>query len=134
MDEYPDDPTIGACEVIWRRIPPDKIQWDDTLGRYRPQTGMFSDSRDRSPMSGGRAKCYGSHQSLLKGSGYPDHLLVAFCAEFLRSEGLAIATLPQTKDAGHVWIVGKKTAGIQKRLARGAEWVVPPNEADSLKA
>jgi len=129
MDEYPDDPSIGAGEVIWRRIPPDKVQWDEALGRYRPQTGMFSDSRDRSPMSAARAKCYQSHQSLLRESGYPEHLLVAFRAGDLRSEGLQIATLPRTDDPGHVWIVGKKTARVQRGLARSAEWVVSPPSA-----
>lgn len=133
MEEYADDPDIGACEVIWRRVPPGRFLWDDALARFRPQTGMFSDSRDGSPMSGGRAKCYESSKGLLEGAGYPDHLLVAFRVDDLRGLGLRIASWPPTEDPGHVWIVGKKTAGRQKKLARMAEWVVTPDPANAPK-
>lgn len=124
--EYPDDANIGPDGVIWRRIPPDKIQRDPVLGRYRPQSGMFSDSRDGTPMSASRADLHSSPNEFLQNSDYPDYLLVSLRVEDIRNLGLAIASQPPTDDPGHVWIVGKKTPGRQKKLARLAKWVIGP--------
>ena len=127
MDGYADDATIEGHEVIWRRIPPDQVHWDTNLGRWRPQTGMFADSSDGSPMSACRANLYPSTDSVLAERGHPHHFLAAVPVGLLRDLGLQVASLPEIPDdPGHVWIVGKKTDRIRKKLAKTAEWVVPP--------
>lgn len=45
---------------------------------------------------------------------------------FVRGLGLRIATQPPTDDPGHLWVCGKKTGSIKRRLARHATWVIPP--------
>ncbi len=53
--------------------------------------------------------------------------MVALTAGFVRSLKLSVATQPETDDPGHLWVSGKKTASTKKKLARRAEWVIPPN-------
>jgi len=91
-------------------------------GQSRPQSGMFSDSRDGSPMSAHRAACY-SDPNEANASGY---LMVALKVGFLRSLRLGVATEPVTDDPGHVWVFGKKTTSIKRRMATHATWVIPP--------
>ena len=122
--EYADDSSVGNDEEVWRRIPADKICWDNALDRLRPQSGMFSDSGPESPMSAHRARCY-ARPSEAAG----DDLMVALTAGFLRRLKLGVATEPPTDDPGHLWIFGKKTASTKKKLARSATWVIPPSAA-----
>ena len=84
---------------------------------------MFSDSRDGSPMSAHRARCYESPGEANTG----DHLMVGLNVGFLRGQALRIATNPPTDDLGHMWVFGKKTASIKRKLAKHAHWVIPPD-------
>ena len=129
MADYEDDSGIGSGEVIWRRIPEDQIHWDVRMGRYRPQSGMFSDSGDNTPMSASRAECHASARDYLDAAGYPDHLLVALDAAYVRDLGCSITRSPTCDDPGHVLVSGPKPASVQKKLARAAEWVVPPDRS-----
>lgn len=131
MPAYADDSSIADQEEVWRRIPPDQIHWDGKLHRWRPESGMFSDSSDGSPMSAGRAILYGSPRGILGDQGYPDHLLVAIDVAFLRELGLRVASDPPADDPGHVWIVGRKTKAVKKKLAKAARWVVGPRDESS---
>ena len=86
---------------------------------------MFSDSRDGSPMSAHEARYYGSPSEANTG----DNLMVGLNVRFVRGLGLRVATKPPTDDPGHVWVFGKKTASIKRKLAREANWVIPPGIA-----
>lgn len=123
---YTDDPSVGDDEEIWRRIPVDMVIQDSATNELRPQSGMFGDSRDGSPMSAHRAQCYGSPGEANTGG----YLLVGLTVRCLRTLRLGVATRPTTADPGHVWIVGNKTASIKKKLAKHAYWVIPPAIAD----
>ena len=85
---------------------------------------MFSDSRDGSPMSAHRARRYSGPTEASVG----EHLLVALNVGFLRSLRLGVATEPPTDDPGHVWVFGRKTASIKRRMATHATWVIAPQE------
>ena len=98
---------------------------DSSMGRWRPQSGLFSDSRDKTPMSAHRAKCYGSPEEANVG----DNLMVGLCVRFLRDLGLGVATEPpQPDDAGHVFVFESKSASVKRKLAVRAKWVIPPHQ------
>lgn len=126
MADYPDDPGIDSDETLWRRIPANQVHWDGKLGRHRPQSGMFSDSRDGTPMSATKAKSHPSARDYLINSGYGDHLLIALEVAYVRTLGLNVVSAATSDDPGHVFVSGTKTAAIQKKLARAAKWVVSP--------
>ena len=84
---------------------------------------MFSDSRDGSPMSAHRARCYGSPTEANTGN----NLMVELNVGFVRRLGLGVATQPPTEDPGHLWVFGKKTPSIKRRLAKHARWVIGPD-------
>ena len=84
---------------------------------------MFSDSEDDSPMSAHRARCYACPSEANTG----DNLMVRLTVGFVRGLKLGVATKPPTDDPGHVWVFGKKTASIKRKLARHAKWVIPPD-------
>ena len=87
---------------------------------------MFSDSRDRSPMSAHLARCYGSPTEANTG----DNLMVGLAVGFVRGLGLGVATQPPTADPGHLWVFGRKTPFIKRKLAKQARWVVAPDIVD----
>ena len=125
LPSYVNDSSVGDDEEIWRRIPVSMVYWDNAIDRLRPQSGIFSDSDDGSPMSAHRARCYGSPTEANTG----DNLMAGLTVGFVRGLGLGVATQPTTDDPGHLWVFGKKTASIKKKLARRAKWVIPPNIA-----
>ena len=53
--------------------------------------------------------------------------MVGLTVGFVRGLKLRVATQPPTDDPGHVWVFGKKTAAIKRKLARHAKWVIPPD-------
>ena len=73
-------------------------------------------------MSAQRARCYGSPSEANTG----DNLMVGLSVRFVRGLRLGVATQPPTNDPGHLWVFGKKTASIKRKLAKQAKWVIPP--------
>ena len=51
MSEFTEDKSIGDEEVLWRRIPPWHLIFDENLGRTRPSKAAFDDHPNGSPMS-----------------------------------------------------------------------------------
>ena len=121
---YHDDPTIPDEAEIWRRIPPWHFYHDDTLGRMRPTKAAFDDDPDGEPMSAILATEAGDPTAAL--AGHEGFALAAVTAGVARQCGLMIVRDPLPEEPAHVLIVGHKTAGIMRRLARAAQWVVLP--------
>lgn len=80
-------------------------------------------------MSAHRATCYSGPNEANVGG----YLMVALNVGFLCSLQLGVATEPPTDDPGHVWVFGKKTTSIKRRLATDANWVIPPQEPPSQR-
>ena len=74
-------------------------------------------------MSAHRARCYGSPTEANTGN----NLMVELNVGFVRRLGLGVATQPPTEDPGHLWVFGKKTPSIKRRLAKHARWVIGPD-------
>ena len=52
--------------------------------------------------------------------------MVGLNVGFVRGLRLRVATQPPTADPGHLWVFGKKTGSIKRKLASHATWVIPP--------
>src|SRR5436305_11067683 len=121
-DEYTDDPTIPDEAQLWRRIPPRWFHHDESLGRLRPAKAAFDDDDD-SPMSVVIADESRGPEAAL--AGHEGYALVAFTAGLARACGLRITRAPTDDEPAHAFVSGRKTDDVRRRLARGAQWVVP---------
>jgi hypothetical protein len=121
---YRDDPSISDTAILWRRIPPDLIVYDADLGRRRPKSQAFTNHRDGSPMSVVIATEAGGLDAVL--AGHEGYALAAFAAGLARACGQGIARDPLADNPAHAVVFGPKTTAARRRLAREAEWAVPP--------
>ncbi len=119
-----DDATIAEDATLWRRVPPDWVIFDPNLGRKRPTSQAFEDSRG-SPMSAFLAQECAETSNLL--AGHPGFLVVSLTARMAREVGLKIVRDPLAAGPrGHVLVVGKKTGKIRDTLAKSCNWVTSP--------
>jgi hypothetical protein len=123
-DEYADEPTIPDEAQLWRRIPPRWFHHDESLGRVRPAKPAFDDGPDGEPMSVVIAAESRGPAAVL--AGHEGYGLVAFSAGLARACGLRITRAPTADEPAHAVVAGRKTDSVRRRLARAAEWVVPP--------
>lgn len=119
-----DDPSIPDDADLLRRIPPWHFYFDEKLGRIRPSKAAFEDDGDGSPMSVVLASEAGPPESVL--AGHPVFALAAITAGLARSLGQLIVRDPTPEEPAHAVVVGRKTDGIKRRIAREARWVVLP--------
>ena len=56
--------------------------------------------------------------------------MVGLTVSFVRGLGLGVTTQPTTDDPGHLWVFGKKTPRIRRKLAKHARWVIARDVAD----
>lgn len=115
--------------VVWRRVHREKTVLTPTpegKTERRPSSDCFTDNlKDGSSMSVFDAEqCNGSEAVL---DGHPDYGLVSVTVGQLRAEGLNVI---RTADGGrgHCEVVGNKSHGVRRRLAKLAQWVVDPPE------
>ena len=122
-DFPPDD------SYVLRRIPPDRFVFDHRIGRVRPQSDTFDDDDD-SPCSiviGEILRQQGRGEMEVL-AGHEGYLLVRVKVSEVRRQNLSIEPFPTPEEPAHGYLVGTKTGGRKKALARAAEWVVPPPE------
>lgn len=60
--------------------------------------------------------------------GYADNALIALPAHVARQANQALVRDPTDAEPWHGLVVGKKTEGVQRRLARASSWIVPPQD------
>lgn len=122
---YEDDPTIDDATELWRRIPPTWHKFDKRLGRHRPSTQAFRDSRDGTPMSVYLGPECGGDERVL--AGHEGFLLGYFTAGLAREWSQRVTREPRLEtEPGHAWVAGKKTDAVRSALARGSGWIVGP--------
>ena len=122
--ELTDDPTIHNEDVLWRRIHPRWVKPDEKIGGVRLTSEAFQNSSDGSPMSVVLAKEHGNPEAVLEG--HEGYSLASITACLARENCQGIARDPTQENPAHALVFGKKTEATSKKLARGAEWVVPP--------
>lgn len=129
MSDFQDDDAIPDDAILWRRVPPYWVTYDENLGRERPSSQAFQDHRDGSPMSVFLADdCNGPDEALEGNEGF---LLVEFTAGDVRGldprQGVVRDPLPD--QPAHAHVCGRKTGSVKSTLAKDlATWVVGPDD------
>lgn len=119
-----DDPTIPSQEILWRRIHPNDLEFED--GIWRASSGAFKTAE----MSVHIASMTSVQTAL---EGYPGFSLAEFPASLPRKFGLRIVRDPTPGDPSHAFVCPKATAGQAKTFKRESTFVVlnPPVEPPS---
>lgn len=125
-----DDRTIPNEAIIWRRIHPNFIDWDDNLKARRPSSGAFQDSSNSSMsviIAADVEKDGRSPLEILKN--YPNHGIASITADLVRECKQIIVREPTVDEPAHAVVIGSKSKPIRRKLAQNADWVhLPPPE------
>jgi len=112
---------------LWRRVPP--WHFPKHSGHDYPNSDAFADDPDGAPMSvvlvevllaGGR----GAAEVL---QGHQDYALAEITIASVEAEGCVVEAHPLPEEPAHALVVGKKSQGTRKRIAKGAIWIVAPS-------
>lgn len=125
---YADDPTILDRASLWRRIPSWHVVYDQNLQRLRPSSAAFEDHPNGSPMSvilGDDVLQEGRTAASLMRP-FPGFALAAITAGIARSCQQGVAREPLPDEPAHAVVFGRKTESVKRRLAKSANWVIPP--------
>ena len=97
-----------------------------------PNSGAFSDSSDKSPMSVTSAEIAGSPDVAL--AGHEGCALFEFTAKEARELGWDVvpATDNDTNPA-HFYVKGKKKTGKKRKIARMGRWRIAPSAASTTE-
>lgn len=128
-DEHADDPRIRNCAELWRRIPPVHFIRDENLGRVRPTSAAFNDSKD-SPMSAVAAKIVVAtrRDEYLFLEKFPNEGLVGFSASLARKLRQGVELAPVDGEPGDVHIFGPKPKkAVKAEFAKRSIWIVGPD-------
>lgn len=127
MAAYQDDSTVKDDAILWRNIPPWHFVRDEN-GQIRASSAAFSNDKDGSPMSvslADVARVAGrSPDDMIEF--LPGFALSQFVAALARRCDQGIARDPNLENPAHALVFGRKTKAIQRKLAKGAAWVIPP--------
>lgn len=125
---YVDDRSIGNEAPLWRRIAPDQVIYDDNLGRHRPTSDAFQNHRNGSPMSVvlGQEVLDADRTAESVLTGHDGFGLVSFAAGLAREKKQGVMRKPLPEEPAHAEVFGEKPKSVQRALAKGSEWIVPP--------
>ncbi|MFN8575142.1 MAG: hypothetical protein U0132_24020 [Gemmatimonadaceae bacterium] len=123
--DHVDDETILPDDVLWRRVPTwdGFITLDKKLGYHRVTTSAFRDDRDGDPMSVFLAR-EASLEAVL--GEHPGFGVVAFSAQFARSQGQIMYRSPHDGLPGHAKVAGIKDRKVQRAFVAVVTWVRRP--------
>jgi hypothetical protein len=120
MPERIDDTTIGADEVLWRRILPDWLHVEPN-GEVRPISYAFRDHLSGELSVHIASIMQDPNRALI---GFPIASLAAIRAGYPRSLGYAIVRDPMPDDLSHALICPAPNQGHARKIAKQATWVV----------
>jgi hypothetical protein len=126
---YIDDTTIADDAELWRRIHPNHIVRNDSLGGRRISRAAFTDSTDGTSMSvviGEVVVSSGRDPQSVIG-GREGFSLAAITAGLARTLGQGVVRRPLPEEPAHAEVFGKKTRSVQRSLAKAATWIVAPD-------
>lgn len=103
---------VADNEVLHRRIHPSQIRPDGSVS-----SAAFTDIE----LSVDRSALRTADETL---NGYTGYGLAGFAAGFAREVGQEVRPDPSLLNRAHALVIGKKTKGTQRQLAKSARWVV----------
>lgn len=130
---YTDDESIENQTLLLRRVPSTPkltVIWDSNLNAWRPSSAAFDNHKNGSPMSivltDTLDRCGRKYESVL--AGHEDNFsLAAFKAKVARENNQGIAREPILEEPAHGVVFGRKTKGVQRKLAKASIWIVEPD-------
>lgn len=116
---------VSSAEVppdgaVWRRIPPRYFPTEK--GRTTPHSPAFDDNND-GPMSVVIARDGRSALEILEG--HEGFGVVELRIKDLVEMGLSVVPLPVPGEPDHAHVLGKKTGGRRRAMARCCRWLHP---------
>jgi hypothetical protein len=125
-----DDKTIVDDAILWRNIPPWHVILDKNAQTLRPSKAAFDDHPNGSPMSVTLAELV-----LESGRGPQDVInglegfkLSSFPVSLARSLGQGMERKPLEQEPAHAEVFGPKPESVRRKLAKGSQWVIGPEE------
>lgn len=119
----PDDLSIPADAVLWRRVPVQHFV-QEADGTIRPSSAAFDDDPDGDPMSTVLARPDRDPFPVLLGN--DAWALAGVSVALVRELGWGVERRPTLEEPDHVVVIGNKTHSKRKRVARACSWVIPP--------
>ena len=96
----PNDASIRDESIVWRRIPPWHIIYDENLGRWRPSSSAFADDPDGQSMSVVLAEAVGGRGAAEILAGHEGFALAAVPVGVVRACGLGVVRDPLASRTG----------------------------------
>ena len=126
--QYDDDRSVEDHFELWRRIPPRHVILDKNTGELRPTSAAFDNDSDGEPMSILIAMVMtefglSSADAL---DGHPGYALASITAGTARECNQKVVRDPLEQEPAHGLVVGQKTQGTRRRIARASRWIVTP--------
>jgi len=118
--------SVTENDVLWRRIPPYHVVFEENDNAYRVAKDSFNDSPNGTPMSVFVAsQCKNPRLAL---EGHDDFGLVSLSVSFvIRECHLQVEPAPKPSlPPGHAYVIGKKTDSVRKKLRRHCTWEIEP--------
>ena len=135
--EVSNDPSIANSTDLFRRIHPElDIQWDANAGCWTFKSRAFQNTGgvkfgNMSVVLGDTLDADGrAPGDVLVRAGTPEWYLAAITAGDARAEDQGVMRAPMTVEPAHGNVVGEKTRGRRRALARAARWVIQPPAPD----
>jgi hypothetical protein len=129
-----DDRSISDETDLFRRIHPQlDIQWDANESCWAVKSRAFQNTGGSTcgKMSVALADTAAADgrdpDDVLRRAGTPDWFLVALTAGDARAECQGVERAPTDQEPAHGNVVGRKTKGRKRALARAARWVIEPS-------
>lgn len=124
-----DDSSIEDHFELWRRIPPKHVVFDNNSGELRPTSAAFDNDPDGEPMSILIAPVM-TELGLSSANaidGHPGFALASITAGLARECSQKLVRDPLENEPAHGLVVGRKTQGTRRRLARASRWIIRPS-------
>lgn len=128
MSTLANPPPIGDGEIVMRRVQADELTTDTEDGPVRPSSDAFKqDGVD------GETSVYLRSETTpeLLVDGYRDTYVAQISVAEIRDQGLDVEREEIPGDPGHCNIIGHKTRGRLRAIARASRWMpshAPPEQ------
>lgn len=151
MEAFVDDTTIGPDVLLYRRITPQWIDWDnlDAQGRPRIKSAAFQDYPAQKALAMGYpGPCMSvglepvlrehGHEAVKMLDEHPGYGLAALIVGKLRETGeQGVMPRPEPAEPWHGVVfstIGDKRTGAMKKLRQGvADWALVPNRTNASR-
>lgn len=130
LEHFPDDAAVTDETLLFRRIPPKHVYFDENENRFRPSSAAFEDDGDGDPMSAHLSSVLvaEAREPVTLLAGHEGYSLASITAALARSKSQTVHPDPLPAESAHAVVCGEKERGKKnapKRVfALQAQWAV----------